>query len=452
MLKQLILTFLILVFSAHTKDINYLIIGAGPVGLFLANQLLDKNENCNVEIVESRDFIRRQCIRLPYEVANIFPNKVKENLWPVDSLRKMIFKNQFKSDPSLQWPKLGYHHFPRISVGNMQTVFKTYLEDTYNKRFKFTKKTIIIEDVNSKTSSDTTIIFITTGNVELSQKLREKMSISQIKYQKSAPKHGFYLIYRNIKDGIEINEDYVRDGNFMIRNNFSIDGLTYSASNNQDRDVQIYIYPDIPNDSLKKHYVEMPESFKKSGSFPKGINYNKGRILGELNLSELEVEAENKWLNEFRLKLDNLFTNHQIYIPNNANLHYAPRIEYSYEKTFGLNENSVPVVFVGDSMGGTDYKHGLNLGRGLYCANNLVNFINKSNENLEAALNNYQNYWNNILDKEFGTPNRDLISDDEIFYKYVIQGRTIDNIVYSLDKIYFYKYMLNQSKKSNVKN
>ena len=77
-------------------------------------------------------------------------------------------------------------------------------------------------------------------------------------------------------------------------------------------------------------------------------------------------------------------------------------------------------------MGGTDYKYGLNLGRGLYEADQFVSYFKKSTFAIETTLNLYKAYWQDILANEFGDPKRKLSDDDKIFYKYVIRGRHVD--------------------------
>jgi len=81
-------------------------------------------------------------------------------------------------------------------------------------------------------------------------------------------------------------------------------------------------------------------------------------------------------------------------------------------------------------MGGTDYKYGLNLGRGLYEADQIVKLLvsNTNNDiiNIDNTLSLYKKYWLDILDKEFGDPKRKLTDDKSIFYKYVVNGRTVN--------------------------
>jgi hypothetical protein len=69
----------------------------------------------------------------------------------------------------------------------------------------------------------------------------------------------------------------------------------------------------------------------------------------------------------------------------------------------------------------------LNLGRGLYAASELANYLEKYSLNIALIL--YDIYWDSVVKKEFCDPIRNLIDDDEIFYKYVIRGRFVDGRV-----------------------
>ena len=444
-LKYLILFVTILVLSVRSED-KYLIIGAGPVGLYLANELLSKNPSSNVEIVEGRLFIRPQCIRLPYAIAVNFPKEVKQALWPVLSIREMIFSMITIPDKNLS-TKLGYQNFPRISVGNLQKTFKEYLEFKYPTRFTFKKMSADVDYIQNQSREDKKIIFFTAGAGLFNEDLRISLNIPIKVWDFTDSEYeldGVYLIYRNNKDGDsqrKFDEDYRRNGQFMNRFDLSRNGLTYSASNNEQRDVQVYTYP---VGVLEDIYRKMPDTIKRSASFPQGINYKTGHILTEsqrLNPdpSTLVKIKENEWLVELRHILDNLFETFEIYIPHDANLHYAKRIQYAFANTHSRNINGVDVVFVGDSMGGTDYKYGLNLGRGLYSAYNLVEFLTKSPANIPHALEEYQKYWNHVVANEFGDYKKDLVANSEIFYKYVVMGRTVNGKVLGIEDFDTYK-------------
>ena len=457
-IRNIILILSIFVFFISSLE-NYLIIGAGPVGLYLAHQLLEKSHSSYVEILEGRSFSRLQCIRLPYYIASRFPQEIKQVLWPIQSIREMLFTKFSIIDKKIS-TYLGYQHFPRISVGNLQKTLKEYMQSKYFSRFKFIHREADITLIQEQSQSDRKIIFFTAGGGAFNDGVRKDLNILNKKFdfaKNTDILDGVYLIYRNVRDGSpldKIDEDYIRDGQFMNRIELSRKGLTYSATNNEQRDVQLYTYP---IGELKDIYNEIPASIKTSASFPKGINYKTGNTILEQPTEELTIaekdsnKKENEWLQKLRTALDKLFAEFKIYIPSHANIHYAKRMQYAFEKTNEKNRNGVDVVFVGDAMGGTDYKYGLNLGRGLYSAYNLVEFLVNNPANVPHALEEYQKYWDTVVDTEFGDPNKDLIADPAIFYKYVIMGRTIDGKEYGPYDFQAYSVLSSKKLKKRIK-
>ena len=73
---------------------------------------------------------------------------------------------------------------------------------------------------------------------------------------------------------------------------------------------------------------------------------------------------------------------------------------------------NIELVFIGDSVGGTDFEYGLNLGRGLLEVDFFVENLKKTRSAKTANL--YQQYWDKIIDKEFNSIQKninDLIAD-----------------------------------------
>ena len=66
-----------------------------------------------------------------------------------------------------------------------------------------------------------------------------------------------------------------------------------------------------------------------------------------------------------------------------------------------------------------------NVGRGLYEADQFVDYLKKT-DTAAAAMKSYQAYWDDVLKKEFGDPRKALSDDNDIFYKYVVRGRNVD--------------------------
>merc|ERR1712096_176440 len=94
----------------------------------------------------------------------------------------------------------------------------------------------------------------------------------------------------------------------------------------------------------------------------------------------------------------------------------------------------VPVVFLGDSAGGTDYKKGLSGMRGQVACVTFVGYmlecLQKSHSWYQAfdqASGRYQAYWNGVLEREF--VDRDSLYEshkatNNIYYHYNMDGRT----------------------------
>ena len=484
--KNIFALIFLLAYYVRTED-SYLIVGAGPVGLFLASRILEKIKDSKVDIWEKRlEFNRRQCIRLPFEIANLFNDKVKTKLWPVENLRKMLFDIP-DVEPKLFWKQLGYQHFPRISVGNFQQTLQNFMDSEYSTRFKLIPKEVKdikdFDDIKDKYK----MIFLTFGNTrdmknfrkdslfypkpekesEKSETIEKSESEKKDNKNKDNEKDGIYLIYRNYIEDVNkiINEDYIRKSVPLDRKVLSKDGLTYSGTNNENRDVQFYTYPDLDNFKFYTRSKKVPENIIESISFPLGLNYKFGRnkedkaevkrFETKLNKSEIEVkkifDEENEWLKEVREDLDPLFEKYEIYIPNSANLHYAPRKHYAYKSITNENIN-IPNIFAGDSMGGTDYKHGLNLGRGLYCAEKIVELMLKNKDNTKSIIDNYQTYWDDVLASEFEKGiEENLISDNKIFFKYVINGRTVKGTKYDESKFNQYLDEIKEKKRKRLR-
>lgn len=416
------------------KSKKFAIVGAGPVGLYLSNELLKLNTTESVKLYEKRNsYLRPQCLRLPFVLAKKFPEEVKLKLWPIQSIRDIIFKNRMKSDKDFSdfWPVLGYQHFPRINVGNLQTTFIDYLQQKYSGKFSIEYKEMSPADITDREGED--IIFFTAGGGDFNKKVRKEMAIDKMKYDfingtEKVTFDGVYLVYNNTKNGELEPETYMRKQNgvdkLMNRLELSKAGITYSATNNKFGNVQLYTY-DI-GEKFTELYKKLTQSVRDTSAWPKAINYKTGDVIKPAaNLTDASKTEIKNWVNDFRKHLNELLKSFQINVPDDARLQWAPRYHYAFQVTHGVNKKKVPVVFAGDAMGGTDYKYGLNLGRGLYEADQFVDYLKKT-ETAAAAMKSYQAYWDDVLKKEFGDPRKALSDDNDIFYKYVVRGRNVD--------------------------
>ena len=177
--------------SPEPKKLKYSIIGAGPVGIYLSYLLL-KNANIeNITLYERKGvtedgkindetFTRPQCLRLPFEIANGFDANLKTQYWPREILRNTIFDSKKTDDPEFKefWPNFGYHHFPRIKVGNFQYEMMDFLLKKYPDKSKFElvdKKVDLAFYNDIVTKSD--LVIISTGISDLSKDIRKKSEV-----------------------------------------------------------------------------------------------------------------------------------------------------------------------------------------------------------------------------------------------------------------------------------
>ena len=393
---------------------TYSIAGAGPVGLYLALRLLEENPRAKVELYEARStFTRTQCLRLPYDNARKLPEKLKSKLWPDDKVRDTIFSNKKSSDLAF-WPHPNYQHYPRIAVGNFQTHLLAYLKTSFADRFAFHNKEVKIKEVSEWLAESNNPVFITSGALGLNNDVRDHLRITE-KFENSLGKNdydefGLYLIYNNSKP-----EYYEKTS----REKLGAHGLTYSATNNEYSQVQFYTYP---KETFIPYYSNLP-FVCRDATFPKAIEFYNTSA----KFAWKDESIGLKWLDDFKKELESIASKYEIQFPKSAKLHCAPRKEYAFYKSISKD---YPVVFFGDSVGGTDFKYGLNLGRGLLEVDFFVENLKKKSFSDTAIL--YQQYWDEIIAKEFNSLKNnitDLIADPWIFFKYVVLGRNVDDVL-----------------------
>jgi hypothetical protein len=388
---------MIFLFAMELMNSSIDIIGSGPVGLYLAHKMLQYDKNIRVTIHDKKTRMERpQVIRIPFSSANQLPDSVKTKMWVNDEIRSNIFKS---IDLETEHPKPDYSYWPFISVGRFQQSMLTYLEDTYKGRFVFKDHSLEKEEI-LELESDT--IFIAAGNGKLNKDIREKLKIDS-SYINEEKGDGIYLTYQN-KDF-----EYYTDKKSM---EFGAQGITYAASNNDTKDVQIYTYP---VGDLKEIYDKVPDGFFTKIGYGKKITLN-----GALELNE----EENTWIRKFEQKTKRKLIDLGVNIPSDLteiNIHYGPRHEYAYTNVVAKKEEK-NIFFMGDSAGGTDYKFGLNLGRGMIAIDDLLN----QPFSKERFFEEYQKYWDSILKNEFNQNNPSLTLRKDIQYKYIVHGRVTD--------------------------
>jgi Alr-MurF fusion protein len=401
---------------------RYGILGAGPTGLYLSYKILSQNQNAQVEIFESRKPTRPQVVRIPYEAADSLSVELKSALWPDLKVKEAIFG--VKEEGGLTNP-LPYKFWPFIQIKDFQEKLLSYLTKNFKSRFKYVEiNENEITPENISLNQNYRAMFITTGGGKFQKDLREilnKKSLATAEPQPKLNEMGVYLIYQNT--GVE---DYSRQGKLMNPKTLADRGLTYAAANNSSFDVQLYTYP---TGSLKEIYSKMPESFKNKANF-------KGNLTLSANQEELNGE-EKEWLEAFRkqilqdaldigVKLPQKVHNQSTIDFDKIKIYYAPRYEYAYKDVAFNNLKGIPMLFVGDSAGSTDYRFGLSLGRGLLAADHIVSSLKQSSGAIHEVATNYQAYWEkDVLPIEFNQKNPALTSIPSIQYKYILKGRIV---------------------------
>lgn len=382
---------------------NSVILGGGPVGCYLAYKLLSHN-NSTVTMIEARSFTRPQVIRIPFCIANDFPEDVKNKLWIDEEIRSQIFNTKLPDTDDL--PMLGYSYWPFISIKSFQEIMIKFLNTKYQDKFTFIshESDLIQLDLKTEIKANTSAIFCTCGTYAKS--LRTQLNLLEGKYPEDKG-HGIYLIYRNTGP-----ENYQRNSKTISSKELGERGMTYAAANNPSYDVQLYTYP---IGEFEKIFADIPVEFIQHAQYRNASS--------PLNLTGEALPYNIKlWFERYKecalgqtqlagIKLPSDLTSIQIF--------YAQRIEYYWNKVTTI-ENNIPLYFVGDSAGSTDYRSGLSLGRGFLSAQELSKNI--INYGLIESLQTYQNYWDTLLIREFNKgPN--LTTEPHIQYQYLIKGR-----------------------------
>jgi len=406
---------------------NYIILGGGPVGCYLAYSLL-KQENSRVFIFEGRKFERPQVIRIPFCIAENLPEQIQNSMWFDEETRAGIFNSSHADDQNF-WPKPGYPWWSWINIGFFQEKLINFLEtvEEYQNRFFFIPITFDLGKTNYESEikklfpienafilDNITAIYCTCGTY--SSLLRTQLDILDGKPPEEKS-HGIYLIYQN-----QTREDYQREGQFISYSKLGENGISYAASNNYNLDVQLYTYP---AGQLSSVFNTIPESFIQRAKY--------SSLHGPINLSgnNLPVDAR-EWLERYKNNISQEISKYDIKFPDDLakiDIFYASRSEYYWNKVTAKvkwqNRCELPIFFIGDSAGSTDYKFGLSVGRGLFSVDMLTGSINSNNCDFDVIATNYQSYWDKIISREFNK-GASLSIEPWIQYQYLVKGRKVN--------------------------
>ena len=397
---------------------RYLVIGGGPIGMYLAYSLLKKDKKAFVSVLEKRGFNRPQVITIPFIIAKKLPSALKKRLWPDSKTRSRIFRRPVCGP--LFWPSVGYEQWSFINIQTFQIEFLRYLRvfSHFKQRFSFFEKEF---DPNTFDINETSDLFPKTEGARLdaifctcglfSQTFRKEPELAMTKEEPKG--HGIYWTYHNRE-----KETYCRNGKEVKSSEVWESGIVYAASNNKINSVQIYTRPYA---TLKTLFDSIPDEIIKRASYASKINplttgYN----------PDLSKEAT-MWFNKYVAEVKSILFSHDIPYPHDPydiNVYYAARKEYYFIRVttrleVKSSQHKIPLFFVGDSAGSTDYTWGLSGSRGLLAADYIGENLY---EGVEGVLLKYQKYWTNVIATEFDKDIK-VTSKPFLKYKYSIKGR-----------------------------
>lgn len=398
---------------------NALIIGGGPAGMYAALRLLEAVSNCSVKVIEKRSVINRpQVINTPFDVMNALPDRIKQMLWPEASVRESIFGVRSRQDPEF-WPYSEYKYLGLIQIGEFQRVIKRYIEEKFSDRFTYE----VIEELEVECLRENInaydIVLVATGNGAFTKSLRKFMKVSSmmIEDREEIDSHGVYLVYE-----ATARETYERKGRLVSKSKFTANGITYAHSNDSANHVQVYTFP---VGKLRDVFAQMPASFKETAGFS-GSNQQL-TFDGKKNGEKLLLD-EQRWFDLYKRTMKEILYRLQVpVVPDEKiKVYYAQRSEYYYENA-ATTLMGVPVLFIGDASGCTDYKLGLSLGRGLFTVMHLTQIIkSKQSVAFEGIKEFHNEKWKNVVLTEFNKKNELLSKTPEMVFKYFMQGRIVD--------------------------
>jgi hypothetical protein len=207
---------------------------------------------------------------------------------------------------------------------------------------------------------------------------------------------------------------------------------------------------------MKDIYEDMPESFPLTAQFSTQrapitlkMAYDDGD--DENKMSPRLSESEKDWLKKFSNAVLNVAKENEIELPalSEIKVFYAKRGEYYYENATG-HLGEIPIFFVGDSAGGTDYKLGLSLGRGLLAAEHIVAKWRENTFKWDDTLKLYSIYWSNVIEREFEQNDPDLIArNDCVAFKYLMRLRSVDGV--QLNELDDYVEMMSDEEKRETR-
>jgi alanine racemase len=400
--------------------------GGGPVGCYLAYKLLTQTD-ARVFLFEGRSFERPQVIRIPFCIAQTLPAEIKNKMWCDEETRQRLF-NSYQIDDIDFWPKPGYAYWPWIKIGLFQEAMIHYLQNhpQYKERFFFLPSNVDLEKIDVKSEiiklfpqdyasiiNNIAAIYCTCGGYAKSLRKNLEVLAGKLPEQKG---HGIYLIYQN-----QNSENYLRDHHPIAYAKLGERGISYAASNNCHYDVQLYTYP---AGELSAIFDAIPDSFIQQARYDAQV--------GSLDMTGNQLSNPAKqWFENYKKIIIQETQQAGIELPRDLTaikIYYATRSEYYWNRVIatwrGIDDVDMPLFFLGDSAGSTDYKFGLSVGRGFLAVDKVVDSLLQHQYDIDAVSSDYQAYWDSIISREF---NKGVLLPSEpwVLYQYLIKGRHV---------------------------
>lgn len=427
---------------------NVIVGGSGPVGVVFALRLLEglnTTQRQSLPLVKLYDPItpwRRTVIRIPFSEAKRLPMELRNALWPIETIRNRIFGKASMEDPRFT-PEMDYEFWPFIEVVDFQSKVREYMDLHFPGYFEYIKtdrQTDPKKKFNYPVDEFTVGMACTCGfqGNDLRTLYADDPALSKLV---KTPNDGIQQHGMLVQFSRSAAEEYRPRISY---HNVSKLGLTYAASNNAQKAVQTYVYP--KGEMLPLLSRARPLFWEVLGTACKQSSSIKADDQCNLNTSAQHQIASNvsgfdQWFKDVRNNVTGHLTDLGAFGPDlslsDAKFFYADRFEYYYPKAEAYkvlpeSRKSLPMFFLGDAAGSTDYALGLSGGRGMIAATEVADAIVSlvhQGYSLAQAFNQtrpvYQQYWNSVLENEFNQKDPGLEFRKDIYEKYFLAGREI---------------------------
>jgi len=252
--------------------------------------------------------------------------------------------------------------------------------------------------------SEYDLVLIATGDGVFTKDLRKKLGVINKTSDEDAgskilegDRRGVYLVFQ-----AQNGETYTRSGKHFGGKEAQKDGVAYLHANDKKNHVEIATFP---YGRMCQILTSMPQTFKDTAAY---TNDTQLRLTFDGERMVPMKPTEVAWFKKYKAKLMEILKEANIWIPtvqSTINVYYGPRRNYYYHavgvKSERVGGKVVPaILFLGDSLGGTDYMLGISLRRGMVATTNLLQQVT----NVDQCWNSFeihQRYWDDVIANDF---------------------------------------------------